>query len=162
MDIAKELGSVARRVYQSSRGGQIDFPPASLPENALRIGALSSFTQTEGEFADFKPLAETEKVPAKFKLESGDEMYGVHTVVLCTGYHITLPFLSAYHDDNMPVAEANDTVLLTDGTQMHNLHMDIFYIPDPTSIFVGVPYYSTTFTLFDFQAMAVAAFLSGK
>jgi len=61
----------------------------------------------------------------------------------------------------MPAAEANDTVLVTDGTQMHNLHMDIFYIPDPTSIFVGVPYYSATFILFDFQAMAVAAFLSG-
>jgi len=101
-------------------------------------------------------------VPAKVKLKSGDELCGVHTVILCTGYHITLPFLSAYHHDNMPVAEDNDTVLVTDGIQMHNLHMDIFCIPDPILIFVGVQYSSATFTLFEFRAMAAAAFLSGK
>jgi hypothetical protein len=40
------------------------------------------------------------------------------------------------------------------------LHQDIFYIPDPTLAFVGVSFYTATFTLFEFQAIAVAAFLS--
>lgn len=45
---------------------------------------------------------------------------------------------------------------------MHNLHLDIFYIPDPTLAFVGVPFYTATFTLFEFQAIAVSRVFSGK
>lgn len=73
-----------------------------------------------------------------------------------------LPFLRQYHDDGTPVHEANSTVLVTDGTQIHNLHKDIFYIPDPSLILIGIPFFTATFSLFEFQAMAVAAVLSGK
>jgi len=45
---------------------------------------------------------------------------------------------------------------------MHNLYLDIFYIPDPSLVFIGVPYFSATFSLFEFQAIAVARLLSGK
>ena len=43
----------------------------------------------------------------------------------------------------------------------HNLHRDIFYIPDPSLAFVGVPFFTATFTLFEFQAMIVAKVLAG-
>lgn len=43
----------------------------------------------------------------------------------------------------------------------HNLHKDIFYIPDPTLAFVGVPFFTATFTLFEFQAMVVAKVFAG-
>ena len=74
---------------------------------------------------------------------------------------MALPFLDEYNDYTSSAAEANDTVLVTDGTQVHNLHQDIFYIPDPTLAFVGIPFYTATFSLFEFQAIAVTAFLSG-
>lgn len=74
---------------------------------------------------------------------------------------MALPFLDEYNDYGVSAAEANDQVLVTDGTQVHNLHEDIFYIPDPTLAFVGIPFYTATFSLFEFQAIAVAAFLSG-
>jgi len=45
---------------------------------------------------------------------------------------------------------------------MHNLHKDLFYIPDPTIAFVGVPFYTATFSFFEFQAIAVAAVFSGR
>lgn len=45
---------------------------------------------------------------------------------------------------------------------MHNLHKDIFYIPDPTLAFVGIPYYTATFVFFEYQAIAAAGVLSGK
>jgi hypothetical protein len=51
---------------------------------------------------------------------------------------------------------------VTDGTQFHNLHKDIFYINDPTLVFVGVPFFTATFTLFEFQAMVVSKVLSGQ
>lgn len=94
-------------------------------------------------------------------LKSGQKLCSIDGIIICTGYHITLPFLPDYHDDVTSPADANETVLVTDGTQVHNLHKDIFYIPDPTLVFVGVPYYTATFTLFEFQAIAVAAFFSG-
>jgi hypothetical protein len=60
------------------------------------------------------------------------------------------------------VDKANGTVLVTNGTQIHNLHKDLFYIPDPTLAFVGVPFYTATFSFFEFQAIAVAAVFSGR
>ena len=75
---------------------------------------------------------------------------------------MSLPFLRQYHDDETPVHGANSTVLVTDGTQIHNLHKDIFYIPDPSLIFIGIPFFTANFSLFEFQAIAVAAVLSGK
>lgn len=58
--------------------------------------------------------------------------------------------------------QADEDVLVTDGTQYHNLHKDIFYINDPTLVFIGVPFFTATFTLFEFQAMVVAKILSGQ
>ena len=75
---------------------------------------------------------------------------------------MSLPFLRQYHSDRTPIHEADDRVLVTDGTQVHNLHRDIFYIPDPTLIFIGIPFFTATFTLFEFQAMAVASVLTGN
>lgn len=74
---------------------------------------------------------------------------------------MTVPFFPEYHNDNISADQADEKVLVTDGNQVHNLHKDIFYIQDPTLAFVGVPYYTATFTLFEFQAMAVAAVFSG-
>lgn len=62
----------------------------------------------------------------------------------------------------MAAQDADDYVLVTDGTQVHNLHKDIFYIPEPTLSFVGVPYFGATLSLFEFQAIAVAAVYAGR
>lgn len=75
---------------------------------------------------------------------------------------MVLPFLPQFTNGNLSITEPDNSVLVTDGTQVHNLHRDIFYIPDPTLAFVGIPFYTATFTLFEFQAIAVAAFLSGR
>lgn len=82
-------------------------------------------------------------------------------MIICTGYQFTLPFLADYHNDRLSPAEADETILVTDGTQAHNLHKDIFYIPDPTLAFIGVPFYTATFTLFEFQAITAANVFSG-
>jgi hypothetical protein len=83
-------------------------------------------------------------------------------VVVCTGYHITYPFLPSLHNDFLAREAAGEEILVTDGTQVHNLHKDIFYIPDPTLAFVGIPFFSATFTLFEIQAIVVSKVLSGQ
>lgn len=95
-------------------------------------------------------------------MKDGRALSDIDKVILCTGYHFSHPFLLELHEDNVLPQEASNTVLVTDGTQIHNLHKDIFYIPDPTLAFVGVPFYTATFTLFEYQAIVVATVLSGR
>jgi hypothetical protein len=95
-------------------------------------------------------------------LQSSQQLCGIHYVIVCTGYHFALPFLPLHHEDHTPVEEASKTVLVTDGTRIHNLHKHVFYMPDPSLAFVGLPYHISTFNLYDFQAIAVAAVFSGR
>lgn len=75
---------------------------------------------------------------------------------------MSYPFLTGSHADNVEPEDADERILVTkDGQITHNLHKDIFYIPDPTLTFIGVPYHVATFTLFEFQTIAVAAVYSG-
>lgn len=151
---------MAKNIYQSTRNGAFDLAASVLPDNGSRINEISSFeireNETTTELSSDKPL------PVTIHLKSTDQtIHNIHQIFICTGYHITLPFLAKFHEDDTPSDNASDTVLVTDGNQVHNLHKDIFYIPDPTLAFIGVPYYTATFTLFEFQAIVLAAVFSG-
>ncbi|KAL2814676.1 major facilitator superfamily domain-containing protein [Aspergillus cavernicola] len=156
VDIAREISPQAKTIYQSTRNGEFDISANILPENGVRISEITRFEiqDDHSQVPDDKPL------PLKLHLKSGQELCGIDTVIICTGYQFTLPFLAEYHDDRLAPEEADDKLLVTDGSQAHNLHKDIFYIPDPTLAFVGVPFYTATFTLFEFQALAVANVLA--
>lgn len=160
-DIARELGPVAENIYQSHRNGTFDLSASMLPENATRVEEVISYDSPaddgKSELAD--PLA---PIPATVTLKSGQKLCDIHHVILCTGYHLTLPFIPHLHSDTTPVDQADDEVLVTDGSQFHNIHKDIFYINEPTLTFIGVPFFTATFTLFEFQAMVVAKVLSGQ
>lgn len=159
-DIAKESAGYAKHIYQSSRGGVLDLPSTFLPANATRIPGIKSFeldtSRTSNHGAD-------QPIPGKIILENGEELSDIHSVILCTGYITSYPFLGHLHADNIPANQADDSILVTaEGDMVHNLHKDIFYIQDPSLIFVGAPYHIATFSLFDFQAQVVARVLSGK
>lgn len=159
-DIARELGQVAKAVFQSTRNGDFDLPATTLPGNGVRVGEISSF-ELDPSHDKKATVADGEPVPLIVNLKSGERLCDIHQVIVCTGYHISLPFLEHLNENETNPAEASDTVLVTSGIQVHNLHKDIFYIPDPTLAFVGIPFYTATFSLFEFQAIIVAAVLSG-
>ncbi|KAH8656133.1 dimethylaniline monooxygenase [Tricladium varicosporioides] len=151
MDIGRELSTVAKNVHQSTRGGPFDIP----------IEMLSPLIQRIPEITSFEDPTQQPK-PGNVTLKDGRNLTGIDRVILCTGYHHTLPFLSQFHNSYISPKDADDKVLVTDGTQIHNLHKDIFYIPDPTLSFIGLPYYTPTFSFFEYQAIAIAAVFSGK
>ncbi|TVY19863.1 Flavin-containing monooxygenase ustF2 [Lachnellula arida] len=157
-DIANEIDGIAKTIYQSTRDGEFDHPISMLPPSVKRIAEIKSFDVDRHS----GPILDNEAIPNTITLVNGQVLSGIDRVIICTGYHCAFPFLSPYHRDSIPASEADETALVTDGTQMHNLHKDIFYIPDPTLAFIGVPYHIATFSLFDFQAIAVAAVFSGK
>ena len=147
-DIAREISPVARKIYQSTRNGAFDIPETALPSNASRIGEIAAFEINTSE-------SNSEHLPLTVRFKSGQTLDQIDTIVLCTGYLMVLPFLPDYTKE-----ELSETAIVTNGQQFHNLHQDIFFIPDPTLAFVGVSFYTATFTLFEFQAIAVAAFFS--
>jgi ACS family pantothenate transporter-like MFS transporter len=158
IDIAKEISSVAKQIYQVSRGGKFDLPGDMLPPNAVRVGEIESFNLLDGS----ANISEKDPIPGTVTLVDGTILKDIDRVILCTGYHMSLPFLQAYHRDELEPSAADTTVLITDGSQMHNLYHDIFYIPDPSLAFIGVPFYTATFTLFEFQAITVAKLFAGQ
>ncbi|KAF2684720.1 dimethylaniline monooxygenase [Lentithecium fluviatile CBS 122367] len=161
-DIARELGPFARTIYQSHRNGQFDLPASLLPENAIRVSEVVSFDVPPSKSSNIA-LGPTDPIPTTISLKSGQTLCSIHAIVLCTGYHTALPFLlTHYSPANTPPTDACPTTLITNGMQLHNLHKDIFYIPDSSLLFIGVPYFTATFTLFEFQAMVAAKVVAGK
>lgn len=156
VDIAKDI-PMARCIYQSTRNSKFDLDPRMLPKNASRVDEVVSFQLNNGG----RSLGDDEPLPVSAIMANGETLHGMDFILLCTGYHISLPFLQDYHNDDMRLEEADETILVTDGTQVHNLHKDIFYIPDPTLAFVGLPYYTFTHSVFDFQAITVANVFAG-
>ncbi|KAM5342151.1 hypothetical protein ACJ41O_015182 [Fusarium nematophilum] len=157
LDVCRETTETAKRVIQSTRGGDFDLPPSMLPESIEHVGAIEKFVLEKD--------ASNPSAPAKshILLKDGQVLEGVDAVVFATGYLTSYPFLSQYHGDDVPIDDAGSDILVTsDGNMVHNLHKDIFYIQDPTLSFIGVPYYTATFSLFDFQAQALARALTGK
>jgi hypothetical protein len=157
-DICRELGGVANKVWQSSRGGEYDLLPSMLPDNCTRIGAIANFSP----LTSTNELGNGDALPGNVVLTSNDTITDIHHIILATGYHMSYPFLSHLHADNLLPSQASNTVLVTTGQVTHNLHKDIFYIPDPTLAFIGVPYHVATFSLFEFQALAVAEVFAGS
>ena len=149
-DIAREIAGIAGKIYQSSRGSPYDLPLLFLPSEVERIGEVASY--------DLPSKGQSK--PGSVTLKDGRVIKDIERVILCTGYYFSYPFLLDRHEDFTLPQDASDTVLVTDGAQVHNLHKDIFYIPDPTLAFVGVPFYTATFTLFEYQAIVVAAVFS--
>ncbi|KJX94729.1 FAD/NAD(P)-binding domain-containing protein [Zymoseptoria brevis] len=156
-DLAREVGAVANAVLRSSRGGQYDLPSAILPDNGASIAQVQNFGVLNSS-----ELAADGTIPGSFTLESGETICGIHQVILATGYHVSLPFLPQYHADGVEPEEADEEILITDGRQTHNLHEDIWYIPDPSLAFIGVPYHIATWSLYEYQAKALAATWSGR
>ncbi|GAB1202678.1 Flavin-containing monooxygenase ustF2 [Aspergillus pseudonomiae] len=158
IDIANDISPFANTIYQSTRNSKFDLVESMLPKNGVRVHEISHFEiQNHSDDA----LSEHEPLPLTIHFESGECLHGIHLIMLCTGYHITFPYLEDYHSDETTLQDADENILITDGTQVHNLYQDIFYIPDPTLVFVGLPYYTFTFSIFDFQAIVVAQVLSG-
>ncbi len=157
-DIAKELAGIAKTIYQSTRNGKFDHPISLLTPEAKHISEIASFDLRQPS----ESTPDGAEIPGTVTLVNGQVLEDVDRVIICTGYHCSYPFLRQYHRDSVPPSQADESILVTDGTQMHNLHKDIFYIPDPTLAFIGVPYHIATFSLFEFQAITVAAAFSGK
>lgn len=159
-DIAREISTVARKVYQSSRGGLYDLPESYLPAEVSRVGAIASFNI---QYVDTTDKSYEQSMSGEVLLENGTKLCDIDNVILCTGYMTSYPFLPQFHEDTTPAFLADEDVLVTsEGEMLHNCYKDTFYIPDPTLAFVGTPFHVATFSCFEFQAIAAARVFAGQ
>ncbi|KAH7398108.1 hypothetical protein BKA64DRAFT_57784 [Cadophora sp. MPI-SDFR-AT-0126] len=167
-DIARELDAVGCKTYQASRDpSRADRARLEgMPESCERVPGVSEFILDETVATSgtaTSPLEETQTIPGRVLLTDGRDLKGLHHVILATGYVTTYPFLGELEQPTLPVHKADNKVIITaDGSTVHNLHLDIFYIPDPTLCFIGVPVNTSTFSLFDFQARILARVWKGE
>ncbi|KAF8850805.1 FAD/NAD(P)-binding domain-containing protein [Acephala macrosclerotiorum] len=152
VDIGRECSGIAKKIYQSSRGGAFDLPEGFISPQTERVTGIASFTPP--------PPDAPKDTPGTVTLTDGRVLNDVDRVIIATGYLFSLPFLPELHSDDLAPEDVDEKTLVTDGLQLHNLHKDIWYIPDPTLSFIGVPAYTATYTFFEFQSIAVAAVLS--
>lgn len=105
MDIAHDIANTARSVFQPSRGGAYDLSPVILPENAARVDGVENFGDLQTD-----ALAEDGSLPGTIVLKSGKKLCGIHHVILCTGYHVSFPFLRQFHADGVKPEDADENV----------------------------------------------------
>ncbi|CAO3632496.1 unnamed protein product [Mucor fragilis] len=163
IDIARDISSHVKTIYNSVRESNHKFDERYLklreelskfiPKNVQRVGNIKAFR--------FSNEKQDHIQDAVVELEDGTELTGFDYIIVCTGYVFSFHFLENLHSDEHVNAkrqfDADDKhVLVKDGTQVYNLHKDIFYIPNPTLSFVGIPFHIATFSLFEFQSYAIA------
>ncbi|ORX47740.1 FAD/NAD(P)-binding domain-containing protein [Hesseltinella vesiculosa] len=165
LDIARDIGGRVKKIYQSVRQTEHGFDEKYkalreevqtwLPESVIRVTTIKTIvfdSQSDGPQS------------ARILLHDGSQIQGVDAIVICTGYLFNYHFLPELHDDagqtNRPLT---DHALVNEaGSQLLNLHKDIFYIPNPTLSLIGVPFHIATFSFFEYQSFAVARVYSGS
>lgn len=168
LDIARDISGHVKNLYNSVRKSDHKFDERYLklreelskfvPKNVKRVGNIKSF----GSISSNSDNIEDGVV----ELEDGTKIEGLDYIILCTGYVFSFHFLENLHSDDhindkRELNVDDEHVLVKDGSQVFNLHKDIFYIPNPTLSFVGIPFHIATFSLFEFQSYAVSRVYSG-
>ena len=132
-DLARELSTVARRVYWCGAGTPMqNAAPASAPDDVL---------QRRGEVAGLGN-------DGRVQLADGSLTEPVDVFVYCTGYHYRYPFL-------------DDDLLRVDDNFVQPLYRDLLHCEHDTLALVGVPFRVVPFPLFEVQARYLARLWSG-
>ena len=164
LDIAREVCAVGGKVIQSKRESKYDLTGPRLPDEVERVAMVAEFIADEIDPSRLSPGTKQSPgaIPGKVVLEDGTVLDKIDYVVIATGYITSYPFLEDLEQPHVAWEDADERVVITaDGYTTHNLHKDIFYIPDPTLTFIGVSALVSTFSLFDFQAKVLAKVFAG-
>lgn len=86
--------------------------------------------------------------------KSGKVISNIDKILFCTGYLYEIPFLKSY--------TTGPNAIITDGTNIHDLYKQLFYIPDTSLILAGLPKSIIPFPFAEAQGQYVARILSGR
>lgn len=94
----------------------------------------------------------------KIRLTDGTVLSGIDHVILCTGYHVEIPFLEK---GILNYSIPNNSKVPTSNSRIKSLYQHVFNIEDPSIAFVGKLVVQTLFRTMETQAAAIAGVWSG-
>lgn len=177
LEVANELvaDGGAAKVYLSARPSGIDCRGGvkgdDVGAKTERVAMVAEFggpgdtSEPGGDIsASPAPLHDDSPIPAAVVLQDGRSLDGIHHVIFGTGYLHSYAFLGpAFEQPQTAPRDADDAVVTTaDARAVHNLHEDLFYIPDPTLAFAGVTHFASEFSMHDVKAQVLAAVWAGR
>ncbi|KAJ3108676.1 Flavin-containing monooxygenase FMO GS-OX5 [Phlyctochytrium planicorne] len=148
VDIGREIATVASKLALSLKD------PDSVGDLGESLEALGYSGSSNGERRISK-LPQVTNVDEDGKIRFKDGRISCFDIIFfATGYLYDFPFLKQLNESG--------TILTSSGFSVHNLYKFIFYIPDPTLSFVGLPFKVEPFPLFQRQAAAINKVLLGE
>lgn len=137
MDIAMQATYSAKKVYISSREkSKLGFA-SSL--RATIIGMITKYL-----YGSNRSVTDVD----------GNIIENIDLVIFCTGYLYSVPFLKSY--------VKGSHLVIDDGSSIHELFKQIFYIYDPSLAFIGLPQMVVPMPLCEYQSLLVAKYFAGK
>ncbi|KAI8991779.1 hypothetical protein BDF20DRAFT_984386 [Mycotypha africana] len=138
IDIARELSTVGRKVYQSIRT-ETELYRQTKPKDVIRVNQVERFVHDD------------ETNTSCIELANGDILTGIDLVIFGTGYLYSFPFLP-FQKDN----------LIKTGQKVFHLDHYMFYHQDPSLCFLGLPIRIVPFPLIQRQAIVMARYWCKK
>jgi thioredoxin reductase len=162
-DISRELNQHVRKVYQSIRPDNASVPHVWLDKYLARIPTNTTFVPEIKRFHPPSPGATFSE--GRIELFNGTIITGIDRIIFATGFRYSYPFLRQYHNSTIASEIAPDVdvqPIVTDGTHLRSLYLDLFYIGDPTLGFINVNMGIHTFIYPEYLALALAKVWGGK
>ncbi|KAF5346469.1 hypothetical protein D9756_010066 [Leucocoprinus leucothites] len=160
--ISPEISRHAAKVYQSVRP---DPYATQRPTIIDWVRQVPLNTTLIAEIKHFHPPNQTIH-DSTIELVDGSILRDINYILFATGFRYSYPFLPEYHNpalgrtDEAPVDGLQPIV--TDGSHLRSLHLDTFYINNPTLAFVNANKVISAFTYAEFQALAISMVWAGK
>ena len=136
------IGNSASAIDIASQIAKVSRQPLLNSTRSDPVLACETFCKTVPEIIEFLPPDEGDRAVryADGRIESN-----IDAVLFCTGYYYSFPFLSSLSPE-----------IISSGDRVQHLYKQIFYIPDPTLVFVGLPYKTIPFRTVEGQSAAIS------
>jgi len=99
-------------------------------------------------------------------LVNGTVITGIDRIIFATGFRYSFPFMPLYHNSSIGINESATggalQPLVTDGTHIRSLHLDLFYIEEPTIGFINMNLGMQSFTYAEYLSLALAKVWANK
>lgn len=141
-------------VGHSASGIDIASQISEVSQHPLLISERTKTTLSPEKAAVAKSLPEItllDPMNRRVLFANDHEECDIDSIVFCTGYHFSLPFLSSLQPS-----------IITDGLRPHNLYQHVFYTFEPTLVLIGFQQRVVPFTISQAQGAWVARVFSGR
>ncbi|KAK7437939.1 hypothetical protein VKT23_018374 [Stygiomarasmius scandens] len=159
-EISGIINPYAKKVYLSNRGHHD--PHYQYPWDIFLTYVPDNVTFVP-EIKAFHPANSAKESIIEFV--NGTKLTGIDRVISSTGYRYSFPFFPQYHDTSLgdnETASEGPQPLVTDGSHIRSLHLDLVYIEEPTIAFINMNLGIQSFTYSEYQAAALASVWKGQ